>query len=420
MAALLVALRRALAAWRIRRSTDGLGRVRRSVRAAADLGLPAPAVTGLSLAAGTRGRPGRIAVAGTILSVLGVLAALVFSASVDRLRDDPALYGWRWDAAIEGADLTGLGGASDLAAQMDEDDAVVAAGTLYTQLPFTVDGTPGFATALVAAKGDITPVVVQGEAPVRRDELALGRDTLDGIDAEIGDEVALSSGGDAQTMRISGVVALPVPEDGGSSANGVYLSPASIEPLGVEAVCAESDSCTRTVAVDLRPGVDAGRWAQRYDDPEAGTSVALPSPPGEVDRLTAVEDLPRYLAGFLALLAAAAISFATSTTVRQRRRDLAVLRVLGMTGRNVRIVVVVLVLAVTAIGALAGGVLGLIVGRQVWRAVTDSVSLPFAPSLPVLAVVLVPLGAVLLAQIVASTSRRAAGRIPAALVLRTE
>ena len=50
------------------------------------------------------------------------------------------------------------------------------------------------------------------------------------------------------------------------------------------------------------------------------------------------------MAIFMAALAAAAISFATTTTVRQRRRDLAVLRVLGMTARHVRSVVVVLVL----------------------------------------------------------------------------
>ena len=148
--------------------------------------------------------------------------------------------------------------------------------------------------------------------------------------------------------------------------------------------------------------------------------VDLPAPPAEIDRLTAVEDLPRYMAIFMAALAAAAISFATTTTVRQRRRDLAVLRVLGMTARHIRSVVVVLVLALTGFGALLGGVLGVIVGRQVWRAVMGSVSLPFSPSLPVAAVVLVPIAVVVLAQLVASSSRRAAGRTPAAVVLRTE
>ena len=96
--------------------------------------------------------------------------------------------------------------------------------------------------------------------------------------------------------------------------------------------------------------------------PDSDLWVDLPAPPAEIDRLTAVEDLPRYMAIFMAGLAAAAISFATATTVRQRRRDLAVLRVLGMTARHVRSVVVVLVLALTGFGALLGGALGIIVG----------------------------------------------------------
>ena len=64
------------------------------------------------------------------------------------------------------------------------------------------------------------------------------------------------------------------------------------------------------------------------------------------------------MAIFIAALAAAAISFATATTVRQRRRDLAVLRVLGMTGRHVRSVVVVLVLALTGFGACSAACSG--------------------------------------------------------------
>jgi cell division protein FtsX len=185
-------------------------------------------------------------------------------------------------------------------------------------------------------------------------------------------------------------------------------------------MCIDSDSCTRTIAVGLRPDADPEAFAARYADPEAEIEVTLPVPPGEIDRLTAVEDLPRYMAVFMAALAAAAISFATATTVRQRRRDLAVLRVLGMTARHIRSVVVVLVLALTGFGAMLGGVLGIIVGRQVWKAVMGSVSLPFSPSLPVAAVVLVPVAVVVLAQLVATGSRRSAGRIPAALVLRTE
>ncbi len=421
-AVVLTMLVGALAAWRVRNVNPGtasVARVSRLGQWAADLGAPAPGVTGLSLAAGTSGRPSPIALGGTLLSVLGVLAALVFSASIDRLRADPSLYGWGWDAVIEGEDLSSLGATPKASLGLLEDEDIVALGDLYTQLPVTLDGEPQFAMAVAPERGTLEPVMVRGTAPVGPDEIAVGRDSLHRIGAQVGDTISVSTGGDPTAMRITGVVALPVPEDGGSSASGAYLGLASLEPLAVEAQCSSSDSCTRTIAVDLAPGVDPHAWAERFGDRD-DINVALPAPPAEVDRLAAVEDLPRYLAGFLALLAATAVSFATATTVRQRRRDLAVLRVLGMTGRHVRTVVTVLVLAVTGAGAVLGGALGLVIGRQVWRAVVVSVSLPFSPSLPVGAALLVPIAAVLLAQLVASTSRRSAGRVPAALVLRTE
>ena len=411
------------ALWRMRRSGAAApGRVTWSSRTAAALGGPPAAVTGLSLATGTPGRPGRVAVIGTTLSVLGVLAALVFSASVDRLRDDPGLYGWGWQVSMEGEDLTSLQDPEGLAVALRDDPDVAAVGRLYTQVPVHLDGDPHFGTAVVPLAGTLGPVVVRGDAPVGPDEVAVGRDTLRRVGADVGDVVTLTTSSVTYDVRITGVVALPVPEDGGSSATGVFLSAASAEPLDLAAECEDSDSCTQTIAVTLRDGVDPSSWGAPYIErfPTMGLNVAEPAPPGEVDRLTAVEDLPRYLAAFLALLAASAVSFATATTIRERRRDLAVLRVLGMTGRHVRTVVMVLVGALTATGAVVGGALGLVVGRQVWRAVTDSVSLPFAPSLPLLAALLVPLGAIVLAQLVATASRRAAGRIPAAAVLRAE
>ncbi|MFL6206354.1 MAG: ABC transporter permease [Acidimicrobiales bacterium] len=418
----LAGLTAGLATWRVRHAHGG-GEitVSRWGRAIADLGAPPSAVTGLSLASGTPGRPGRIAVAGTLLSVLGVLAALVFSASVDRLAGDPALYGWGWDAVVEGADLTDLGedAARSIGPALARDPDVEGATALFDQMPLTLGGAPFFATAVDEADATIRPVVVRGATPMARDEIAVGRDVLDEIDADVGDEVPMVFAGQERTARIAGVVVLPVNADGGTSALGVFLSPAT-DRAELDRACESSDSCTRTIAVALRDGADIEAFAARYQDDEQEVDVALPIPPGEIDRLTAVEDLPRYLAVFLAALAAVAISFATTTTIRQRRRDLAVLRVLGMTGRHVRSVVVVLVFALTAAGAVLGGVLGLVVGRQIWRAVATSVSLPFAPSIPPLAVILVPLGAVLFAQVVASTSRRAAGRIPAALVLRAE
>ena len=143
-------------------------RVSRWGRYAADLGSPPPAVTGLTLASGTPGRPGRIAVGGTVLSVMGVLAAVVFSTSVDRLRAEPDLYGWGFDAVVEGADLSGPvvpeeeDDDPNLAPALDADRDVIGRSMLYTQLPITLDGAPTFATAVVDPAESLDPVVVRG------------------------------------------------------------------------------------------------------------------------------------------------------------------------------------------------------------------------------------------------------------------
>lgn len=410
-----------LGAWTVLRTAaaDAPVRLSRSCRMAAGAGLPSQLVSGLSLAVGTPGSPARAAVAGTAVGVLGVLAALVFGASIERLQNDHRLYGWGWDAAIEGADLSDLGD-RPISEELLTDNDLLAVGAVTTQLAVTIDGLPEFATAARDVVGHLRPIIVRGTEPLADDELALGRDTLDRIDARLGDIVEVSVGRGPRPMRITGIVTLPVPEDGGSSATGAYFSAEAANRLGVDGRCDEGDSCSRSIGLALRDGVDPATIVERYSDRSADVAVSLPIPPGEVERLAAVQDLPRYLAVFLSILAAAAVSFATATTVRRRRADLAVLRVLGMTSRQLRTAVTALVLALTLGGALIGSVLGVVAGRLVWRAVANSQSLPFAPDIPLAAALLVPLTSLLLAQTVATSSRRAAGRTSTALTLRTE
>jgi hypothetical protein len=405
-----------LAAWRVRRTALGSPRLRLSGlgRLAARSGAPTPVVSGLTLTSGTPGAPGRAAIGGVLLGVVGVLATAIFGASVARLRDAPDLYGWGWDTIIEGVDV------SELSDQLAGDDDLVAAGEVTTQLAVTLDGVPEFATATRDVKGHLEPVVVRGRAPVGTAELAVGGDTADRLGVDIGDSVQVSLDGAPVSMTVSGIVALPVPQDGGSSASGAYFTAATAEAMGFRGSCVDAESCSHAIGLELRDGVAPATIAERYTDASRGISVYLPAPPAEVERLTAVQDLPAYLAGFLAVLAAVAVSFAAASTVRRRRADLAVLRVLGMTSRQLRRTVSVLVLTLTGAGALAGTVLGLVVGRLVWRAVADSVSLPYAPSVSLAIAVLVPVAAVLLAQAAATLSRRSAGHTPAALVLRTE
>jgi hypothetical protein len=410
-----------LAARQVRRATvDASPRLGIVSRFAADAGAPSPVVSGLSLVSGTPGAPGRAAVGGVLVGAVGIIAALTFGASIDRLRGDPELYGWGWDLTIEGADLSHLPTDSFDPSVLLDDDDVVAAGTFVNQIPVSLDGHPEFAMAVHDVKGHLSPVVVAGRAPLEPDEVALAGDTIEQLDVGVGDEITVVASDREEAMRVTGVVALPVPEDGGSSATGAWFSQHAAERFGFDGACGESDSCTRAIAVRLRDGADPATIGARYRDDEAEVDIALPSPPGEIERLNAVQGLPGLLAAFLALLAAMAVSFAVATTLRRRRIDLAILRTLGMTARQLRTAVSALVLGLTAGGAILGTVLGVVVGRQVWQAVVDSVSMPFSPSIPVTALVLVPMGAMVLGHLVATTARHRAAATPAAQILRAE
>ena len=388
------------------------------------VGAPPTVVAGLTMATSTRRgarSPAAAAVAGAALGVLGVLAAVVVAASTDRLVASHELYGWGWDANVAGANTSHL---DDDALDIDtlvEDDDLTTVAILTQQMPLTLDSHPTQAMAAEDLKGHLEPVVVSGREPTGRNEIAIGRGTADEIGADVGTQVTARVGGTARPMTVVGIVALPVTEDGGASGVGSFLPAVAADHLGLDELCQHEDSsCFRNAAITVADGVDITEIVDRYEDQDRQVAVDLPTPPGEVERLVAVDNLPWFLAAFLAILAATAVTYAAAIAVRRRRRDLAVLRVVGMSAADLRTVVTVQVLSLTVAGAIIGSIGGLIAGRSVWRLVIDQLSLPFSPAAPILAIVLVPAAAIVLTQLAATSSRRAAGRTPAALILRSE
>lgn len=395
------------------------------VSRAAGAGAPPTVVTWLTMAVGARGG-GRstsgTAIAGTTLGVLGVVAALVFAASINRLVSTPSLYGWGWDANVEGADLSDLGAdaTATVASALLDDPQVEAVAQLEMQLEATIDGTPVFVTSAIDVKGQVEPVIVQGKPPVAADELAVARDTIEAIGAQVGDRVDLEIGKVSRKMLITGMVALPVSADGGASATGAYLATASAQAMKTVSQCEDGSSCYRNLAITVTDEADLQDVVARYEDRAHGVAVDVPAPPGEVERLQAVEHLPWYLAGVLGLLAGVAVTYSAAIGVRNRRRDLAMLRVIGMTASQLRGVVAVQVLVLTLAGGVLGSGLGLLVGRQVWRLVVRSLALPFSPTVPLTAVLLIPVATLVITQVAATFSRRAAGHTHPALALRSE
>ena len=402
-----------------RTRTERVGRVAGLATAS---GVSPPVAAGLRLAtgrgAGLRATPVRAAVTAAFAGTAGVLAAFVFASSLDRLVDSPRLYGWGSDAQITGADGSQVsdGAVDERALLADADLAAVAEAVHAFQVQ--IDRTPIQVIVQLDRKGRTEPIMVDGRAPEAADEIAVAGASLERIDRQVGDLVEVRTAEASRRMRIVGVVAVPVSSDGGQSAEGGWLTMDGAFADRLSGSCDGDVSCYRNYAMTLAPGADLDAVTRRYSGGEV--IVERPVAPGEVQQLSAVGRIPWLLAGFLGLLGVASVGHAAWMTVRRRRRDLVLLRTLGFTAAELRSAVAVQVSVLVVAGGGFGVVAGVIVGRQVWRLVVDSVSLPYAPVVPWVSLIAVPLAGLLLAQLLASVPRRTAARLHAAEVLRTE
>jgi ABC-type lipoprotein release transport system permease subunit len=148
--------------------------------------------------------------------------------------------------------------------------------------------------------------------------------------------------------------------------------------------------------------------------------VVLPAvPPPEVREVQGVNGLPLVLAFVLTLLAVGTIAQTLVTSVRRRRRDLAILKAVGFVGRQVRASVAWQATAIAGTGLLVGLPLGVAAGRWAWTLLAQGFAIqPVAVLSPEL-LLAVP-AVLLLANAVAAIPARTAARTRAAVVLRTE
>jgi putative ABC transport system permease protein len=133
-----------------------------------------------------------------------------------------------------------------------------------------------------------------------------------------------------------------------------------------------------------------------------------------------VQRLPIVLAGLLATLGIAVFTYLLTTSVRRRRRDLAVLKALGFARREVRVVLGAQATVVAAITAFVGVPLGIVAGRIAWVALAGRLGVPARPvvELPVIALIVV--FTMVTANIVGAIPGFFAARVRPATVLRTK
>jgi ABC-type lipoprotein release transport system permease subunit len=425
----------AVAGLRVARSAVG-GRARTEVarpsaaaRVAAGAGFPPTVTTGLRMALEPgRGRtavPVRSAFTGAVLGTLGIVAVLIFSSSLTNLVDSPRLYGWSFDAELLPRRETHagrLGLCDDVNAALVGDREFSALGDFCT-LNVEVDGRPTQGWGFTSIRGPVEPTVVAGRAAQNDHEVALGAANLDALDKRIGDTVPVRADGGTKRFRIVGQVAFPSPEgqDALTLADGAAFTGAGVKRIVVDSMYPDTYNVARFAS-----GVDPANLPKKHQGlgkglPTLKSAFAiLPTVPVEVERLRQVDQLPIILGALLGLLATAAVGHSIVVAVRRRRRDLAVLRTLGFERSQVRRAVGYQATAHAVLGLLVGIPLGVAVGRLVWQAIADSLGIESVISVPVLALVVVAVAAVLIVNVIGSLAARSAIRTRPATVLRTE
>ena len=399
-------------------------RVTRRSRAAdgmARAGMPAPSVTGVQMALdaghGRTAVPVRTAVAGTVVATVVLIAALAFGASLTRLSDTPRLQGWNWDFAV------GNPHSDDVSAtaipQLRSDRFVGAFSATAYSTGLKLDGKQAETVLGMDPIGEIAPPVLDGRLPNGNGEIALGTKALRAIHKHVGDSVTLNANGSgARTLKIVGrVVLTPIIVNGQST-----LGDGGVVELPVLKSLVSSDSdegAVNVFLIKLAPGANRAAAIATLQRQFPGT-VLTNYAPSEVENLRQIDSLPYVLAGLLALLAAATIAHALLTSVRRRRRDLAVLKTLGFVRAQVRATVAWQASTLTALAAAVGLVGGVIGGRWVWTFYAARLGIRPEPVIPLILLIVIVPAALVLANVIAAFPARAAAHTEPALVLRTE
>jgi ABC-type antimicrobial peptide transport system permease subunit len=431
---------------RVRRTSAPLGS--RAGRVATDVGLPVTAIVGIRFAleppGGRDSAPVRSALVGAMLAVMIVTATLTFGNSLGTLVSHPALYGWNWNYA-----LTSNGeGIPPQAARLLNTDPYVEA---YSGVDFANAQIDGVTVPIIlsTANAKVTAPILSGHEITGPDQIVLGAETMRQLHTHLGQTVSTQYGTKKDypvyvpptKMTIVGTATLPA--IGGTLSLHTSMGVGAIVPISIEPSAFQRFLHNKNTTLDgytdlfVRLRRDAPRGpalasltqiaATGQKEIEAtpsggGSDVVVQSVayPAEIENYRTIGIVPDLLALALALGAVVALGLTLVASVHRRRRDLALLRTLGFTGRQLLSTVAWQASVAGAIGAVFGIPLGIVLGRWLWTLFANNIYAVPSPTVPVIAMLIVAVSAMVLANVVAALPGRSAARTSAAQVLRGE
>ena len=420
-----------------------------TLRHVRSLPIPAAAALGAHFALEPRGSsddvPVRAVLFGSILAVTLMATTLTFASGLNTLISRPSLYGWNWNYALNPTNVV----PPSAITRLEHDHDVSAwSGVQYTDV--TIDGL-SVPVLIASPRAKVMPPILSGHGLDTNSQIVLGNQTLAQLHRRIGQTVTVSYNTPADktfyipptTLRIVGTATFPAVgyatsvADHTSMGSGALL-PSGFEPPTFVRALANKDpnlNGPALVFVRLRRGVsaDAGRAnlervaalanATFAHDPNAtgnDVSVLAVQRPAQIVDYRSIGMTPVLLAAALAAGAVGALAVTLATSVRRRRRDLAILKTLGLTRRTAASAIVYQASVDAVVGVLAGIPLGILAGRELWTLFARDINAVPYPTVPVAALTLVGLGTIVIAVVTAAWPGRSAARTSPGLTFRTE
>jgi len=327
-------------------------------------------------------------------------------------------------------------------------DVAAWSGVNYTD--GEIDGQT-FPILLMANYAKVAPPILSGHAVEANNQIVLGNETLQLLHKRIGDTVVFSYGSGVQgpfrvpptTLTIVGTSTLPAIGYSSFVAEHTSMGDGAILPYGIQPPALikafhspdPNLNGPELVFVRMRPGVSAAAGYANMQsiarsankafaaDPHAtgnGVGVLGVVRPAQIVNYRSIGYTPIILSGGLALGAVVALGLTLASSVRRRKRDLALLKTFGFTRRQLASAIACQATVDAVVGVVFGLPIGVVLGRELWTLFARSINAVPDPTVPALAVALVGVGTLLFVNLVAVLPGLSAARTSTALVLRAE
>ncbi len=417
-------------------------------------GLSAPGVVGVRMALepgeGRSAVPVRSALLGSVLAVALIVTTLTFGNSLQTLVSRPALYGWNWTYILQPVG-PGSGNVPQVTLSLLQHDRYVAAysGASFNDVEIDGQSVPFLVQNLGAA---VAPPILSGHGVHAPYDVVLGAATMSALHKRLGQYVTVSYGSPADApvylpptrLRIVGTATFPAigfastVSDHTSMGTGVLFANQMFPKAFATAVNSGPVPALdgpNLALVRIRPGAppaaapaslqhiaDAADKVFAAAEGSGGNQLVVQGVqrPAEIVNYKTIGLTPTYLVSGLALGAIAALALTLLASVRQRRRDLALLKTVGFVRWQLAAAVAWQATVAALVGVVVGIPLGIVTGRWLWDLFARQIYAVPYPTVSVVSVVLVALGTLVLANVVAAVPARNAARTPTALMLRAE